>query len=236
MTDNFFASKVNILWLVLTLLTFFCMLYVGYSKSAVMPVTYPVPWLVKRYAFVIWPVIYLTQVVLVGLMAATPQTTTINWIFFNIISVQNMFWVLVYTSDVKGKLFAAVPLLFSLVAFLYCSWTSFWRENTDRSFIYYLSANIVAFYLGWCTVASAINLTQLFHFEMKLSQKLSKIFAPTAVILLSGLFSFFAFTYQKFGTGFFGFYVSVGWGLFCVAMALIGSRNSQTAPLLVQAS
>lgn len=122
------------------------------------------------FTFSIWGAIYLCMTVLLFYVTCKNKWSTRSYLPLNVVNVSNAVWVGIWSLGNDPAIIACCVIILLLPIGLFSLWVSLYDPN-DESISYYLSRNVIAFYLGWVLAASVINMGIVLVYIAHIGQK-----------------------------------------------------------------
>lgn len=214
----------SIVYPILSVLIFIACLVINYTegkntgKVMRMKVTPP------GYFFSIWAVIFSTTGGSLLYLCFRRHWTNEGHMYIWGVSICAAAWIIATASSLNGKVFLMFALLVSLVICVFEVWRRNLEQNYEKTWKYLLISNIYAFFLGWASSASVLNFVMMLIYGFGMSQDSGPyVFYPVAAIVIS---SFLTYAYKTKGlNSFVGYFISAGWALTGVTIAINTPRN-----------
>mgnify|MGYP000104790574 CR=1 FL=1 len=180
------------------------------------------------YFFSIWGVIFslvgTVLIILVFRRRWTDNTHMCMWA----VNVLVAGWILATASSMSGKVYLMFALLAALVVCVFDVWRRIREEDYPEKWRYLAVSNIFAFYLGWVSAASVLNFMMVLIYGFKLSQDSGPyVFYPLAAIVIIAIVT--SATKIKGLNSFVGYFVSAGWAILGVTIAVANPKNDYPA-------
>jgi hypothetical protein len=122
------------------------------------------------YFTLIWIVIHLLLTMLIIYVTCKNTWPIRSYIPLNIVNVANAVWIGVWSIGTNDAIFACSIITLLIPSGLLSLWVSLY-DSKANDWPYYVSRNIIAFYLGWMLACSTINFGIVLTYVFGVSQK-----------------------------------------------------------------
>ena len=202
------------------LAVFFVCVFINYKFADGIRNVYRMKITPPGYFFAIWGVIYTLTLGTLIAQIFGQQWTSDAHCWMCLVHLFNSGWILLTAHNPPYKVYLMSADLFLTALSVFNVWIRITPDLYDSPSTYYLQKNILAFYLGWVSCASILNLCMVLIYGLGYSQdRAATLFWPICLSLL-GLESIYAIASGNI-KGFGGFYLSAAWAIYGVTKGRI---------------
>ena len=172
--------------------------------------------------FAIWGPIFAAVCAMSIYLLFEPHFTVESHLWLIASNLSSVAWVLFANSDMEKRTVLMLVAMGSLLLSVSNCWRSITAPPIQYHFEYLLFKNIMAFYLGWVTMAACISIAIVVVFEMKIPEKDNNkyFWGYSSLLVLAVVYFCMNSTPGGNLTSFLGFFASAAWGVTGVIQSL----------------